>query len=99
MPITDKICKKILNSEKEKAIKFQGKPVNICALKYSEIAKTLEKRNIEEKFKFKCGPMNNIGIAINKLKNNGISIKANGIRILKLSSKVSEFTIQDIPLK
>ena len=43
--------------------------------------------------------MNNIGIAINKLKNNGISIKANGIRILKLSSKVSEFTIQDIPLK
>ena len=59
----------------------------------------LEKRNIEEKLKFKYGPIDKIGIAINKLKNNGISIKANGIRILKLSSKVSEFIIQDIPLK
>ncbi len=43
--------------------------------------------------------MNKIGRAINKLKNIGINIKANGIRILKFSSKVNEFIIQDIPLK
>ena len=58
-----------------------------------------EKMHIEEKLKFKWGPINNIGRAINKLKNNGINIIANGIRILKLSSKVSEFAIHDIPLK
>ena len=33
--------------------------------------------------------------AINKLKNNGISIKTKGINILKLSSKVNELAIQD----
>jgi hypothetical protein len=38
-------------------------------------------------------------IAMNKLKNNGINIRANGIKILKLSSKVSELTIQDILLR
>ena len=37
--------------------------------------------------------------AMNKLKNNGISIKANGIKILKSSLNVREFVIQDIPLK
>ena len=35
----------------------------------------------------------------NKLKNNGISINANGIRVLKLSSNVRELVIQWIPLK
>ena len=35
----------------------------------------------------------------NKLKNNGIKTNAKGIKILKLSSKVSEFAIQWIPLK
>ena len=43
--------------------------------------------------------MNIIGIAINRLKNKGIKIKANGIKILKLSSNVSELVIQEIPLK
>ena len=36
---------------------------------------------------------------INKLKNKGININANGIKILKFSSKVNELVIQDIPLK
>ena len=36
---------------------------------------------------------------INKLKNKGININANGIKILKFSSNVREFVIQDIPLK
>ena len=43
--------------------------------------------------------MNKTGRAINKPKNNGIRIKANGIKTLKFSSKVNEFVIQDIPLK
>ncbi len=35
----------------------------------------------------------------NKLKNNGTKINANGIKYVKLSSKVNEFVIQCIPLK
>ena len=35
----------------------------------------------------------------NKLRNNGIAIKAKGINILKFSSYVSELVIQEIPLK
>ena len=35
----------------------------------------------------------------NKLKNNGIIIKAIGIKILKFSSNVKELIIQKIPLK
>ena len=38
--------------------------------------------------KFRYGPIIKIGSAINRLRNNGIIIKANGIRILKFSSKV-----------
>ena len=37
--------------------------------------------------------------AINKLKNKGIKIKANGIKTLKFSSKVRELVIHEIPLK
>ena len=51
------------------------------------------------KSNFKCGPISKTVIPVNKLKNNGISINANGIKILKLSSKVSELVIQEIPLK
>ena len=53
----------------------------------------------EEKLKLMYGPIIKIGRAINKLRNRGINNKANGIKTLKLSSKVSEFVIQDIPLK
>ena len=53
-----------------------------------------EKRNSEEKFKLMYGPIIKIGRAINKLRNRGINNKANGIKILKLSSNVSEFVIQ-----
>ena len=71
----------------------------MCALKQSEKAKIPEKRSTDVKLKFRQGPINKIGSAINKLKKRGISIKANGIKTLKLSSKVSELTIQEIPLK
>ena len=53
----------------------------------------------EEKFNCKYGPIINVVIATNKLKNKGISTKAKGIKYLKLSSNVREFVIQDIPHK
>ena len=58
-----------------------------------------KKKSTEEKLKFRYGPINKIGSAINKLRNSGIKTRANGIKTLKLSSKVSEFVIQEIPLK
>mgnify|MGYP005734358113 CR=1 FL=1 len=53
----------------------------------------------DEKFNLRLGPISIIGMAINKLKNKGIKINPNGIKILKLSSNVKEFTIHEIPLK
>ena len=73
--------------------------MNIFALKKSEKAKLAEKISIDVKSYFKKGPMNSVVNPINKLKNNGISINANGIKNLKFSSNVSELVIQDIPLK
>ena len=43
--------------------------------------------------------MSNVIIEKNKLKNKGININPNGIKILKLSSNVRELVIQWIPLK
>ena len=53
-----------------------------------------EKVNIDKKFKFKNGPKINVITEKNKLKNKGININPNGIKILKLSSNVKEFVIQ-----
>ena len=53
-----------------------------------------ENNSNDDKFKFKKGPVNKIINEKNKLKNNGINIKLNGIRTLKLSSKVNELLIQ-----
>ena len=58
-----------------------------------------EKINIDVKFNFKWGPIDRIVIAMNRLKNKGININANGIKILKLSSNVSELVIHEIPLR
>ena len=52
---------------------------------------------IDEKFKLNTGPTIIVIKEKNKLKNNGIKISANGIKYVKLSSKVSEFVIQCIP--
>ena len=57
-----------------------------------------EKRNTEGKLKFKNGPKIKVINEKNKLKNNGIKIKPNGIKNLKLSSNVKEFVIQCNPL-
>ena len=47
----------------------------------------------------KKGPINKVTIEINKLKKSGSKIRAKGIKILKLVSKVNELVIQCIPLK
>ena len=73
---------------------FQGNPVKIFALIQSAKAKPLEKRRTDLKFRFKNGPTITVTNEKNKLRNIGIKISANGIKILKLSSKVNEFVIQ-----
>ena len=74
-------------------------PVKILARTKSEKDKTADIRRIEEKLKFKKGPMVNVTREKNKLKNSGIKINPIGIKILKLSSNVKEFVIQYIPLR
>ena len=69
------------------------------ALKKSEKARLAVNKNNDEKSNLKCVPINNVVNPKNKLKNKGINIKANGIKILKFSSNVSEFVIHDIPHK
>ena len=82
--------------EKLYAQRFQGKPVRIFALIKSDKAKLPEKRNIEGILSFKYGPMIITVKEINKLKNKGIKINPKGIKNLKFSSNVSEFTINVI---
>ena len=54
---------------------------------------------MENILKFKNGPTSKTIKEKNKLKNSGIRIRANGIKILKFSSKVKELVIQCIPLR
>ena len=61
--------------------------------------KLAENINNETKFNFKYGPIKNVINPTNKLKNKGMNIIAKGIKILKFSSNVREFAIQEIPLK
>ena len=65
----------------------------------SDIDKLPEKIIKEGKSNLKYGPMIRIGMAINKPKNSGNNSNENGINILKFSSNVREFVIQEIPLK
>ena len=87
-------CKISVNEERLYDHKFQGKPVNILALKKSDNARPPEKIIIETTFKFKKGPMKRVKREKNKLKNSGIKNKAKGIKSLKFSSKVNELVIQ-----
>ena len=65
----------------------------------SDIDRIPEKIIKEGKSNLKYGPMIRIGMAINKPKNSGNNSNENGINILKFSSNVREFVIQEIPLK
>ena len=60
----------------------------------SEIARLAEKKSRDGKFKFKKGVIIKIVSEKNKLKNKGINKRPNGIKYLKLSSKVKECVIQ-----
>ena len=64
--------------------------MNNFALKKSVIAKLAENKISEEKFNFNLSPIKRTVKAVNKLKKRGITIFANGIRILKFSSNVKE---------
>ena len=90
----DNICMDSNDQDHVYYIKFQGKPVNILPLKNSNTAKTKEKNKIEEIFFSIKGPIIKIAKPKNKDKKRGISIRAKGINILKISSWVSEIVIQ-----
>ena len=49
MPIRDKIWIEYVNFDKQKAVKFHGKPVRIVPLKYSKNDMTVAKYNNDEK--------------------------------------------------
>ena len=68
-------------------------------LKIIERDKKAEKIKIDAKSNFKYLPIIKVVNPTNKLKNKGISINANGIKVLKFSSNVKELVIQDTPLK
>ena len=53
----------------------------------------------EVKSSLKYGPTNNVVNPINKLKNKGIKISANGMKTLKFSSNVKELEIHEVPLR
>ena len=55
--------------------------------------------NTEDKSSFKYGPIISVVNPRNKLKNKGIIINAIGIKVLKFSSNVKEFVIQEMPLR
>tara|TARA_A100001388_G_C28583890_1_gene410204 strand:- start:53 stop:364 length:312 start_codon:yes stop_codon:yes gene_type:complete len=93
-PILFKICIISFAQEKLYAHKFHGKPLKIFDLKKSENARPEERRSKEEKLYFRKGPKIKVTNEKNKLKNKGININPNGIKILKFSSNVSEYVIQ-----
>ena len=90
IPITDSICKLSCDQEKLYAQRFQGNPVRIKLLIKSKIDSSKLIKIIEDIFKSTKYPIRIIGKEKNKDKNNGMSIKLNGIKNLNESSKVKE---------
>ena len=93
-PIKDNIC--IISTDQDQVyeIKFHGKPVNKFPLKYSDKEKTNENNKINEIFFSAKDPTSKIAKPKNKDKNNGINIRAKGIRLLNISSCVKDMVIQ-----
>ena len=94
VPIKDNICVDSVDHDHVYEIKFHGKPVNILPLKNSNIEKDKEKSKINEIFFSAKGPTSKIAKPKNKDKNNGINIRAKGIRLLNISSWVKDMVIQ-----
>ena len=90
VPVIDKICNTSGDQEKLCTQRFHGKPVSIVLLKKSKTEKVKLIKKIDDILSFKNFPTKTIGKEKNKDKNNGISIKANGIRTLNESSNVNE---------
>ena len=93
------VCKISVNQDQLYPQTFQGKPVKTLPLTKSDKAKEPEKIKIDTKLLFKYCPAISVVRPVKILKKKGIKIKANGIKILKLLSKVKEYEIQKIPLK
>ena len=94
VPINDNIWIDSTDHDQVYDIKFQGKPVNKFPLKNSNIEKTKEKNKIKKIFFSAKGPTIKIANPKNNDKNKGIRIKANGIKLLNISSCVNDIEIQ-----
>ena len=94
VPIRDNICVDSVDHDHVYEIKFHGKPVNILPLKNSNKEKDKEKSKINEIFFSAKDPTSKIAKPKNKDKNNGINIRAKGIRLLNISSCVKDMVIQ-----
>ena len=94
VPIKDSICIDSVDQDQVYEIKFHGKPVNKFPLKNSNMEKTKEKRKIKEIFFSAKGPTIKTTKPKNKDKNKGISIRANGIKPMNVSSCVKDIEIQ-----
>ena len=93
-PIKDNICKTSDDHDQVYEIKFHGNPVNKFPLKNSNIEKTKEKRKMNAIFFLAKPPISKTASPKNKDKNNGISIRAKGIKPLNISSCVKDIVIQ-----
>ena len=90
----DNICKTSGDHDQVYEIKFHGNPVNKFPLKNSKIEKTKEKSIIKLILFFAKTPTNKIAKPKNKDRKRGISIRANGINPLNISSCVNDIVIQ-----
>ena len=93
-PTKFNICKLSCDHDKLQAHKFQGNPVRIKLLKKSDIENKILIKIIEDILKSTNLPIKIIGREKNNDRNKGININANGIKILKDGSNVSEYVIQ-----
>ena len=75
-------------------IKFHGNPVKILPRKNSKIENTKEKSKINEIFFSVNLPIIKIANPKKRERNKGINTKANGIKLLNISSCVKEIEIQ-----
>ena len=94
VPINDNICIDSTDHDQVYDIKFHGKPVNKFPLKNSNIEKIKEKNMTKKIFFSAKDPTIKIANPKNNDKNKGIRIKANGIKLLNISSCVNDIEIQ-----
>ena len=90
----DKLWKTSVDQDQVYEIKFQGKPLNTFPLTNSKKEKIVEKNKINEMFLSTKKLVTKIARPKNKDKNKGTSIRAKGIKPLKVASWVKEIEIQ-----